>query len=274
MSRLRLACAAAGGLAVLAGPVHGQRAPDALLDQATAYTRAFVLAFESIVAEERYVQQTSSPPRTRTLKSDLLFVTVQGAGSMVLRDVFEVDGKPVRDEAQSERLMRLFTTPVRDPVQRASEIAREGARYNLGRIGSLNNPLIALGFLQAVYRPRFRFEIEGLDASVGPTVRMVRFEERGRPTVLRTGANGDLRAHGAIWVDETDGRVVKTRLLVGDESPSLPEVVTTFRHDEALGIDVPAEMRDRYPEWKNLTQGVATYGRFRRFQVRTQETIP
>ena len=270
--RLALACAAAAAMAAN-GPLRAQIRPlDGLLDKATAYVQAFAAAFENVVAEEVYVQETTVPRRTRTLKSEFLFVKYPGVPSMVLRDVFEVDGRMVRDAAQAERLMRLFASPVRDPVARANAVSREGAKYNLGRIGSLNNPLIALGFLQPAYRSRFHFEAEGLDTSLGTTVRMVRFEERARSTILRTGANRDLRAHGWLWIDETDGRVVKTRLRVS-ESLSPPEVVTTYRRDEALGMDVPAEMRDWWPEGEGVTQGVATYTRFKRFQVWTVESI-
>ena len=180
---------------------------EALLDRASAYEIAFVGAFQNIVAEEVLVQQTSAPHRKRTLKSDFLFVNYPGIkGSIVLRDVFEVDGKPVRDVAQAERMMRLFTSPVRNAVVRAAELANEGARYNLWDIGTLNNPLIAMAFLQPDYRPRFRFNLAGMEKSLGPTVRTVRFQEWQLPTILRAGANNDLLARGLIWVDETNGR--------------------------------------------------------------------
>jgi len=52
-----------------------------------------------------------------------------------------------------------------------------------------------------------------------------------------------------------------------------PEIVTTYRHEPDLGIDVPAEMQDWYPDGRGDIRGVATYGRFRRFQVKTEETI-
>ena len=85
-----------------------------VLDRATAYELKFIGQFENVVAEEVYVQEMSSPRRKRTIKSDFLFVKYPDvAGSMMLRDVFEVDGKPVRDAAQADRMMKLFTSPVR-----------------------------------------------------------------------------------------------------------------------------------------------------------------
>ncbi len=244
-----------------------------LLDKATAYELRFVAGFENVVAEEVYVQEISSPRRKRTLRSDFLFVKYPGIPqSMVLRDVFEVDGKSVRDAAQTERMMKLFTSPVDNAVARARELAEEGARYNLWDIGTFNNPLVAMVFLQPDYRPRFRFNLAGIEKSLGPTVRTVRFEEWQVPTILRMGANRDLQTRGLLWIDETSGRVVKTRLQAGNwRIPA--EVVTTYRHDDELGIEVPAEMRDYYPYGRGDVRGVATYGRFRRFQVRTDEVI-
>jgi len=183
-----------------------------------------------------------------------------------------VDGKPVRDAASLDRMMKLFTSPVPDAVLRARRLAEEGARYNLLDIGTLNNPVLAMVFLQRNYRPRFRFNLAGIEKDLGPTIRTVRFEEFRVPSILKTGANQDMLSRGLIWVDEQTGRVVKTRLQVGPFRIP-PEVVTTFRRDDDLGIDVPAEMKDWYPDRQGEIRGLATYGRFRRFQVRTEESI-
>ena len=244
-----------------------------LLDMASAYELRFIGNFENVVAEEVYVQEMSSPRRKRTIKSDYLFVKYPDVeGLMALRDPFEVDGKPVRDAASADRMMKLFTSPVPNAPLRARALAEEGARYNLLDIGTLNNPVLAMVFLQPNYRPRFRFNLAGIEKDLGPTIRTVRFEEFRVPSILKTGANQDMLSRGLLWVDEQTGRVVKTRLQIGPFRIP-PEVVTTFRHDDDLGIDVPAEMKDWYPDRQGEIRGVATYGRFRRFQVRTDESI-
>jgi hypothetical protein len=245
-----------------------------LLDLASQYQLAFIEAFENVVAEEVYVQETSSPRRKRTIKSDFLFVKYPDVvGVMVLRDPFDVDGKPVRDAASSDRMMKLFTSPADDVIKRARALAQEGARHNLLDIGTVNNPLLTMAFLQANYRARFRFNLAGIEKDLGPTVRTVRFEEFRIPSILRTGANQDILTRGLIWVDEQTGRVVKTRLQIGPARIP-PEVVTSFRHDDALGIDVPATMNDWYPDGtRGDIKGLATYSRFRRFGVKTEETL-
>jgi hypothetical protein len=259
-----------------AAQLHGQGRPElqAVLDRASSYVLRFVGAFENVVAEEVYVQEMSSPRRKRTIKSDYLFVKYPDVvGSMSLRDPFEVDGKPVRDAASADRMMRLFTSPVPNAVLRARALAEEGARYNLIDIGTVNNPVLAMVLLQPNYRSRFRFNLAGIEKDLGPTIRTVRFEEFQIPSILRGGANQDMLSRGLMWVDEETGRVVRTRLQIG-LSRTPPEIVTTYRHEPELGIDVPAEMRDWFPDGRfGDIRGVATYGRFRRFQVKTDETI-
>ena len=267
-----LLAAALAGAASISPSAAG---PDlqTVLDRATAYEIKFIKDFENVVAEELYVQEMTSPRRKRTIKSDYLFVKYPDvAGLMALRDPFEVDGKPVRDEASAGRMMKLFTSPVADTILRSRQLAQEGARYNLLDIGTLNNPVLTMVFLQPDYRPRFRWNLAGIEKDLGPTIRTVRFEEFRIPSILKMGANQDMLSRGLIWVDEETGRVVKTRLQAGPfRTP--PEIVSTFRYDEELGINVPVEMRDWYPDRNGEIRGVATYGRFRRFVVKTDEAI-
>jgi hypothetical protein len=244
-----------------------------LLDRATRHVVEFVDKFSNVVAEETYIQEITRPRKKRTLRSDLALVRYPGATQwLVFRDVYEVDGKSVRDEAQQERIMRFFLEPPRDAVRRASDIARAGARHNLIDVGTINNPLLAIAFLQPEYRERFRFNLSGLEKDLGPRVRTVRFQEFRQPTILKTSANNDLPSRGLLWIDEVTGRVVKTELELG-LARIPPEIVTTFKLDEELGQSVPAEMRDWYPDGTGELRGVATYGKFRRFQVRTDEEV-
>ncbi len=102
------------------------------------------------------------------------------------------------------------------------------------------------------------------------------------PTTFRLGGNLNLRAHGVLWADEATGRIVKMELRLGGrgfehssmswQPPS--RITTTFGVDEGLGIDVPLEMRDHYPLDKVDIRGIATYGRFRRFEVATAPRVP
>lgn len=245
--------------------------PDELLARTGVYIRQFVDQFSNVVAEEHLIQETTVPRRKRTIRSDFLLVRYPGdAEWLSFRDVAEVDGKPVRD--QQERLTKLFLEPSSDALRRASDLQSAGARFNLLDIGTLNNPLLAIAFLQDSYRSRFRFNLAGLEKDLGPGVRTVQFQEWQVPSILRGDSNRDILSRGLAWIEESTGRVVKTELRLGNRSSPI-SIVTLYKFDDELGINVPVEMRDWYPDGTGEIRGVATYGRFRRFQVRTTEEV-
>lgn len=242
-----------------------------LLAKTAAYVARFVDQFSNVVAEETLVQETTIPRRKRTMRSDFLLVRYPGDSQwQTFRDVAEVDGKPVRDK--EERLTKLFLEPASSAVRRARELQEAGARYNLLDIGTLNNPLTVVAFLQDSYRERFRFNLAGLDKKLGPTVRQMQFQEFKLPTLIKGNGNQDILTRGLVWVEEDTGRVVKTELRIGGRSSPI-SIITEYKLDEELGINVPVAMRDWYPDGTGEIRGVATYGRFRRFQVSTTEEV-
>lgn len=133
---------------------------------------------------------------------------------------------------------------------------------------------MAIAFLQPEYRTRFRFTLGGLAKNVGPDVRTVRFEERVKPTILRSGAKGTLFSSGLLFIDEHSGRVVKTTFNASLSGRAIANVETEYAFDDALKIYVPVRMRDWYPAaYEKTFFGEATYGRFRRFQVVTEQRL-
>jgi len=257
---------------LLSSPASAQEVDrDELLARAGAYVKAFVDKFSSVVAEETLVQEITVPRRKRTLRSDYLFVRFPGEYSWTsFRDVFEVDGKPVRD--REDRLLKLLMQPSGDAQRRVADIVGASARYNLLDIGTINHPLLAMAFMQDFYRPRFRFNTAGREKSLGPKVRKIQFQEFQRPTIIKGNSNSDVFTRGLVWIDEDTGRIAKTELRIGSQSAPI-SVITLFKFDETLGIDVPSEMRDWYPDRQGEVRGVATYGRYRRFQVTTSEAV-
>jgi hypothetical protein len=260
-----------------------------IVARAGVYVIGFVQRFSNIVAEERFVQDARrvavpgkrvkggdpkeliAPGVTlhRELVSDYLLVKPPGATDwQTFRDVFEVDGRPVRERA--ERLTQLFLDASPDALSRALEIEREGARYNLGDpVRTLGNPLLSLGFLQPRYQPRFRFSLRDADPAVGPDVWIVEYREQARPTLMRRTPDGDLPARGRFWIERQTGRVMKTELTVSEED----EITTTYRFDERFQIALPAEMRESYWFGGAYLSAVAQYGRFRQFGVNVQERL-
>jgi hypothetical protein len=79
-------------------------------------------------------------------------------------------------------------------------------------------------------------------------------------------------------VDVVTGRIVKTEARIGT-GLDLSTTITTFVEDERLGIMVPREMRTTWSYRRpggvsgRIVNGVATYGNFRRFDVRTDASV-
>ncbi len=249
------------------------RAENDILARTTNYVREFVRGFANVVAEERYVQ-TANPnnpgpgPRKRVLLSDFLLVKGQADGDWYqFRDVREVDGKPVPD--RDRRLAELFLEPWDTAIRQAARIASDGARYNLFNVGSINFPLLALALFQPHYRDRLEFSIGRIEREGGRELRVITFREPNLPSTVI----GGMRSSGRAWVDEATGRVMKTELELRSAVQKFAyTITTTFVFDEGLQLAVPAEMRESYPGFLDMT-GVATYGKFRSFQVRTAEEV-
>jgi hypothetical protein len=259
---------------LVTGPAANGQSPQIkeLLPRVGAYIRTFIVGFSNVVAEEDYKQEISTPQRKRQLRSDVMLVRYPGAeGWLMFRDTFEVDGKSVR--AEPERLTKLFTEPPENALRRAREISSASAKYNLENIGNLNHPLLVLALMQEENHSRFRFTLGGLDKAVGPDVRVVQFQEFRTPSFIKLDGNADVFSTGLVWLEQATGRVVKTQFNIGRRGAGI-EIVTTFRADPELGIDVPAMLKEWYPDGRGGDiRGEATYSRFRRFQVRTEEEL-
>jgi hypothetical protein len=208
----------------------------------------------------------------RELKADLLLVNIgPGAMWMPFRDVFEVDGSPVRD--RGERLVKLFTEQPSLATEKAAAISKESYRYNIGPERNVNNPMLALALLQPLYRSRFTYDLVGSDTLNKTPVWIVRYTERARPTLIRGSTGWDLPARGRYWIDQRSGMVLRTELLL-DATDQSTRVLTTFELDDRFQVAVPIRMEETYaPATAPRTTAVATYGKFRSFQVATEEEI-
>ena len=85
--------------------------------------------------------------------SDLLLVKPEKADRWIqFRDVFEVDGRPIRD--RNERLMKLFVEPSSSTAGQVEQIVTESARYNIGSVlRTINVPVFALLILDPKSAP-------------------------------------------------------------------------------------------------------------------------
>ena len=140
----RIALAAIGVALMWASSSAQEPALETVLARAAAYVVEFQRQLSGVVAEEQYVQDVRYPlatstrvnpllARHRELKADLLMVKPVGADRWIqFRDVFDVDGKAVRD--RNERLIHLFLAPDASSAAQVQRITDESSRYNLSLI--------------------------------------------------------------------------------------------------------------------------------------------
>lgn len=282
--------------------IAAQDSVETVLERAGVYATQFRRQLSNLVAEETYVQKLripigvvstagthGEPVRHRELKSDLLMIR-PAERYVEFRDVFEVDGKLVRD--RQNRLTSLFLSAKVNDAEQVEKIALESARFNIGNVfRNFNTPTLALLFLEPETRDRFRFRrVDGkkppvlakdwmLEApdGVGRSDRLWVLEYREvRPkTVIGRYGGGDMPATGRFWIDAPTGRVLASELIVGD--PMMQCTIDVRYGGETIsGLAVPAEMRERYVNNRDriVTTGTATYGRVRMFGVATAEDIP
>jgi hypothetical protein len=269
-----------------------------VLARAGTYIGEYRRQMSSIVAEEHYIQESryqggrgvppDVQPEHRELRSDLLLVRPAGARDWLqLRDVFEVDGQPVRD--RSERLTRLLYEPSRFADPQIASILNESARYNIGPIQrTVNVPLLPLLFLEPGNQDRFKFKLAADrrpattrdDPSppgsfrVSTEVWVLEYRETEPSTFIRTPRGKDLPSQGRFWIEPTTGRVLMSELITDDRAVRAT-IDVSYQSEPLVGFLVPVEMREQYEGRRDgvRIEGTATYGRFRQLQARVDDRI-
>jgi len=280
-----------------------------VLDRAATYVADFERQLSGIVAEERYVQEVKAfarrsgcpasgtymailscrgqltTPMRLELKSDLLLVQSAATRKWVqFRDVFEADGVSVRD--RHERLTRLFLDESAASRNQVGAILKESARYNIGDIQrNINTPVFALQILEQSNQPRFKFKrsndrvpdgVKKEPAVPGAfrtsiEVWAIEYEEKQPGTIIRTTDYRDLPSRGRFWIEPDTGRVLISELVARNRTVH-GTVDVSYQSEPLLGLLVPIEMRERYDDIRGARiEAVATYGRFRQFQVNVDE---
>jgi hypothetical protein len=279
---------AAAAMATLRCAYPAAQAPalQDVLERSAAYIERFHEQLSQIVAEETYVQSVADTSRfsnsllaqpTQRLRSDLVLVRPAGSRRFVeLRDVFEVNGSPIRD--REARLERLLNNPGGGP--RIEAIIKESARYNIGSITrNINTPLLPLQFLGKTYQRRFQFtrvakprpvfadDGDRAAAAAGVfrvTTEMwaIDYRERGRNTIIRRPNGEPQPVKGRFWIDPSTGAVLISE-MIADGGGVLATVTVSYQSEPLMGFLVPIEMRESYVRAGERITGHAVYGRFR-----------
>jgi hypothetical protein len=266
-------------LALSAALLHAQAEPtlEVVLGRMHAYLKDYAKQLPAMIATERYQQRFGSGMRKsqRLLMSDYGLIQIQGDTEWLgFREVLSVDGKPVTDSAR--RLAELLAKPSAQALQQARLIAEESARYNIGPVvRTINEPALVLELLDGRNSPRMRFSHNGENTINGVRTWILRYQELGNPTIIRTRDRKDVPARGRAWVEPGTGRILRVEASVEPGLGVTGTIDVTFEFDERMGFAVPSKMSERYTNRNLVTvsSGEATYSNYRRFTVDTEENI-
>jgi hypothetical protein len=258
---------------------------DQTLRLAGAYVLQYERAIQGLMVQEDYQQvvltrQSASSAASRRLRSELLMVDAGRFGWIAFRDVFEVDGRPVRD--REERLSRLLGHVTADSIQQARSLVAEGSRFNLNAPGvvvdrTINTPMVALMFLRPSEQRRSVFKFGKTTQINGLTCVSLGFNERDKPALI--GSNADATTQGTFSIEADTGRVVQSELrmesVVGTRLLVRARLGVKYAPVAKLDLWLPESMDEQYeiePGRQSIT-GHASYSDFRQFNVTTSEDI-
>jgi hypothetical protein len=287
-----LVCLAAGPVRAV-GSAQEPSSLAAILAAVGAYVDQYEHDISAIVAEEEYLQvvqqgggglSAGGPTLTRRLKSDLLVMDLGAAGWASFRDVYEVDGEPVRD--REERLAKLFLEPPEDPAAQLRQIATESARFNLNPEGTgvsrtVNTPMTALSFLRSANQSRSAFRLDGTDRVGDRTCTRLAFLEQATPRII--ASDNAAPSRGSACVDPGSGRVLRTKFNIrsvvitrgGWEQEVSADITVIYDEVPRLSLWLPVSMDEFYNFLPGSARinGHAEYSAFRQFQVDTGSEV-
>ncbi len=214
----------------------------------------------------------------RRWRAELALVQIPHAGPPVvpwleIRDVVEVDGKPLPDRA--DRLERLTRADPTWTSARARVIVQENARFNIGTVQrTINAPTIPLLVLHPDNQPRFTFAKTGAQRLNGVTAWKVAFREELQPTLVRAAEAGlDMPATGTFWIDPGTGEVLRVEMECGASAES--RLAVTYRRHPKYGLSLPVQMNEKaIGNDGGWVDGKCTYSNFRRFETSGRLVIP
>jgi hypothetical protein len=279
---------------------------DAALAAAAQYVDAYEHRISAVGAQEDYEQavqlagtalatidprarfgrggppvMATSTTASRKTRATIMTISLGARGWVSFRDVFELDGHPVRDRI--ERLSRILQHVNPDSLEQARGIADESARYNLDAEGTrvdrtINVPMTALHFLRAANQPRSIFRLGRPERVGGVECVVLQFVEVARPRLI--GTRDEAAAQGTFWIDMANGgRVLKSELRLASAN-LLRQVVharttVTYALVDTLNLWLPAVMDETYElsATPQTVVGHATYSDYREFKVTTSEGI-
>jgi hypothetical protein len=289
--RLAASCLLAFGVGVFA------QAPelDTLLERLSGYLETYEQTLREVVADEDYQQRITRPlprrpverdptglpimdnPRPSTtditlrrLHSTISFMRLPGGAAWLgTRAVRSVDKRAMRD---GERLLSVLRDTAGDVRAQAAALVEASIRHNLGRPRSLNMPTLPLELLDRRHRNRLAFQLSRHDTIRGVRTARISFVEKAAPTNIKGRTDSEsVISRGLLWIDMTSGALWRAQVFYRDyqatPAATAPEgeIYVEFTPNAALGILVPAKMRETFLVDAARGEGEAKYSNYRRF---------
>jgi hypothetical protein len=277
--------------AVVSGPwaqASQSRPPDIavneLVERATAYVEDYETKLSYLIASETYRQYegtfgagtqaqrgfpTAATSRISRVMRGEFFLTFAPAARawIAIRDVAEVDGKPVADRQDLQALLHENSIGTV-----AQELKEHNARFNIGRVErNFNEPTFALQALERRNVSRFRFVLAGINRRGRTAVATLKFTEHDTPTLVVDGLdpNRAIFSSGEFSVEADTGRVHQT--IVTFQDPTLNgQLATEYVLDSELALWLPSRFTENWIEPNGMVTGDARYSDWHRFEVRSR----
>lgn len=258
----------------------GARAPrdqatDELLKTANDYFSSFTQRGSGVSLEERYtLTEVSTGQMTvpQRITSEIIFLNINGR-LMSIRDALSINGAKTREP--ESRIIPLLVEPTMAGWQKAQQFAAEGHRYFASElILRMNDPLLALQFIQPAHHAKFTYKIDGKKKVNNVDTVGLRFEEtKGELTKYVMGTRGNGYLVGRLWVEPATGAVHGTELSLESRTESA-RINVTFAPSADLKMLLPSKSAENYdtkpmPDGM-INRGEGGYGARQAFQVNAQ----
>lgn len=251
-----------------------------LVGRMGAYVEGYGERASIIVGVERYSQnvvrtliaRAGAAPLREHRQSVGEFAIVKPtatSGWIGFRDVIEVDGQRIVEH--QDRLLNILMDTSQG-LDEARRLLDESARLNIGGVTrNFNVPTTALFLFTPANRDRFKFSHRRTTDGAWE----IGFREVGRPTVIRTPAGQSVPCEGRLWVQPSNGTIVRTQLYLNGLSPggshASADIEVRYRLVDGPDMWLPETMTEIYEgTWPVKRERIvchAAYSHYRTFQT-------
>jgi hypothetical protein len=267
--------AASTAVILWAAATAATQAPDlstrALVASAAKYVAGYAVQFKYLIADEVYTQRVlddrGEQIAVRRMTGELFLAFIPADREWIaVHDVAEVDGRPVTDREDLQRLLKQG-----EFSRVAALVANRNAGFNIGAVRrNFNEPTLPLLLFDPKRIRGVAFDRRDVVREPEATRVTLAFTERDRPTLIRTVRGAPIFTKGEILIDAATGRVERTALELKDGDIQA-QLITDYALDDNVKLWVPSVFTERYQGKvtgrREVIECEARYSNYRRFEV-------